>query len=157
MYQKYIYYSTEKNYQIYKIPEKKLRTLIRKAEEDYHKKSFNHKTQSMKQMWRELGNLLNTNKKKSNNSISRIIIDKVHSLSRLVKLTRKAEADYYKESFNHKTQSMKQMWRELGNLLNTSKTKSNNSISRVTVNNKILNNDKDITNALSTHFTQIHK
>ena len=108
-------------------------------------------------MWREVGNLLNTSKKKSNNSISRIIVDKVHSLSRLVKLIRKAEADYYKESFHHKTQRMKQMWRELGNLLNTSKKKSNNSISRIIVDNKILNNHKDIANALNTHFTQIVK
>ena len=49
------------------------------------------------------------------------------------------------------------MWRELGNLLNTSRKKSNNSISRIIVDNKILNNDKDIANALNTHFTQIGK
>ena len=50
---------------------------------------------------------------------------------------------------------MKQMWRELGNLLNTSKKKS--SISRIIIDNKILNNHKDIANALNTHFTQIGK
>ena len=49
------------------------------------------------------------------------------------------------------------MWRELGNLLNTSKKKSNNSISRIIVDNQALNNDKDIANALNTHFTQIDK
>ena len=75
LYQKYIKYKN------------KLKTLIRKAEADHYEESFNHKTQSVKQMWRELGNLLNTNKKKSNDSISRIIVDKVHSLSRLVKLS----------------------------------------------------------------------
>ena len=52
---------------------------------------------------------------------------------------------------------MKQMWRELGNLLNTSKKKSNNSISTIIVDNKILNNDKDIANTLNTHFAQIGK
>ena len=52
---------------------------------------------------------------------------------------------------------MKQMWRELGNLLNTNKKKSNNSISRIIVDNKILSNDKDIANALNKHFTQIGK
>ena len=98
LYQKYIYNSTKENNQIYKIFKTKLRTLIRKAEADYNKESFNHNTQSMKQMGRELGNLLNISKKKSNNSISRIIVD-----------------------------------------------------------NKILNNDKDIANALNTHFTQIGK
>ena len=67
LHHKYIYDSTEVNNQIYKILKNKPRTLIRKAEADYHEESFNYKTQSMKQMWRELGNLLNTNKKKSNN------------------------------------------------------------------------------------------
>ena len=47
------------------------------------------------------------------------------------------------------------MWRELGNLLNTSKKKSNNLISKIIADNKILNIDKDIANALNTHFTQI--
>ena len=56
LYQKYIYDSTEVNNQIYKIFKNKLRTLIRKAEADYYKESFNYKTQSMQQMWRELGN-----------------------------------------------------------------------------------------------------
>ena len=49
------------------------------------------------------------------------------------------------------------MWRKLGNLLNTSEKKNNNPISRIIVDNKILNNDKDIANALNTHFTQIGK
>ena len=47
------------------------------------------------------------------------------------------------------------MRRELGNPLNTNKKKSNNSISRIIVDNKILRNDKDIANALNKHFTQI--
>ena len=49
------------------------------------------------------------------------------------------------------------MWRELGNLLNTNKKKSNDSISRIIIDNKILSNDKDIANALNKHFTQIGK
>ena len=95
LYQKYIYDSTEVNNQTYKIFNNKLRTLIRKAETDCYKESFNHKTQSTKQMWRELGSLLNTNERKSNNSIY--------------------------------------------------------------LDNKILNNDKDIANALNKHFMQIGK
>ena len=59
--------------------------------------------------------------------------------------------------FNYKTQSVKQMWRELGTLLNTNKMKSNNSISRIVVDNKVLSNDKDIADALNKHFTQICK
>ena len=96
LHQQYLFYSTELNNQIYKIFKNKLRTLIRKAEAGYYKESLNYKTQSMKQLWMELGNLLNTNRKKSNNSINKIIVD-----------------------------------------------------------NKILSNDKDIANALNIHFTQI--
>ena len=48
---------------------------------------------------------------------------------------------------------MKQMWREL----DTNKKKSNNSVSRIIIDSKILSNDKDIANALSKHFTQIGK
>ena len=57
-----MYDSTKKNNQIYKIFENKLRTA--EAETVYYKESFNHKTQSMKQMWREFGNLLNTNRRR---------------------------------------------------------------------------------------------
>ena len=49
------------------------------------------------------------------------------------------------------------MWRELGNLFNTSKKKSNNSISRIIVDSQILDNDKDIAIALNKHLTQIGK
>ena len=49
------------------------------------------------------------------------------------------------------------MWRELGNLLNTSRKKSNNLISRIIVDNKILNNDNCKCTQLNTHFTQIGK
>ena len=40
--------------------------MIRKAETEYYKESFNNKTHNTKEMWKELaiGNLLNTNKKK---------------------------------------------------------------------------------------------
>ena len=87
LYHKYIYNSTEENNQPYEIFKNKLRTLIRKAEADYYKESFNQKTQSMKQMWRELGNLLNTSKKKSNNSISRIIVDnKILIMTRILQM-----------------------------------------------------------------------
>ena len=38
--------------------------MIRKAETEYYNESFNNKTHNMKEMWKELGNLSNTNKKK---------------------------------------------------------------------------------------------
>ena len=38
--------------------------MIRKAETEYYKESFDNKTHNMKEIWKEPGNLLNTNKKK---------------------------------------------------------------------------------------------
>ena len=71
-------------------------------------------------------------------------------------MIRKAEPEYYKESFNNKTHNMKEMWKELGNLLNANKKKTSNSISKLIINNKELKN-KDIANALNEHFTTIGK
>ena len=68
---------------------------------------------------------------------------------------RKAEAEYYKNVFNSKTQSMKEMWKELGNLLNTKKKTMGSSISKIIINNKEITDDKDIANALNDHFTKI--
>ena len=98
LYQKYIFDQTEENKTVYKIFKNKLRTMIRKAEAEYYKESFNNKTHNMKEMWKELGNLLDANKKKTSNSISKLII-----------------------------------------------------------NNKELKNNKDIANALNEHFTTIGK
>ena len=52
---------------------------------------------------------------------------------------------------------MKEMWKELGNLLNSSRTNKINSVSKLIINNKELTNNKDIANASNTHFTTIGK
>ena len=75
LYQKYIFDQTEENKTVCKIFKNKLRTMIRKVETEYYKESFNNKTHNMKEMWKELGNLLNANKKKTSNSISKLIIN----------------------------------------------------------------------------------
>ena len=75
-------------------------------------------------------------------------------------MIRKAEAEYYKESFNSKTHNMKKMWKELSSLLYTNrknKNNSSNSISKLIVNKKELTNNKEIANALNKHFTTIGK
>ena len=72
-------------------------------------------------------------------------------------MIRKAEAEYYRESFNSKIHSMKEMWKQLGNLLNSNGMNKNNSISKLIINNKEHTNNTDIANALSTHFTTIGK
>ena len=52
---------------------------------------------------------------------------------------------------------MKEMWKELGNLLNTKKKYKESSISKIITNNKEITDDKDIENALNDHFTKIGK
>ena len=83
----------------------------------------------------------------------------VHNVfkNKLRSVIRKAETNYYKNVFNNKTQSMKEMWKELGNLLNTKKKRKGNSISKVSINNQEITKDKDIANALNNHFTKIGK
>ena len=66
-------------------------------------------------------------------------------------MIRKAETEYHKESFNKTTHNMKEMWKELGNLLNASKKKTSNLIRKLIINNK------DIANALNEHFRTIGK
>ena len=72
-------------------------------------------------------------------------------------MIRKAEAEYYKESFNSKIHSMKEMWKELGNLFNSNGMNKDNSISKLIINTKELTNNKDIANTLNTYFTTIGK
>ena len=72
-------------------------------------------------------------------------------------MIRKAETEYYKGSFNNKTHDMKEMRKELGNMLNKNKKEKSNSISKLIINNRKLKNDKDIANALNEHFTTISK
>ena len=67
---------------------------------------------------------------------------------------RKAEAEYYKNVFN-KTQSMKEMWKELGNLLNTKKKNREVQLSKIIINNKEIAYDKDIANALNDHSQKL--
>ena len=50
---------------------------------------------------------------------------------------------------------MKDMWKVLGNLSNTSEKKKSNSINKLIINNEELKNNKDIANALSEHFTTV--
>ena len=69
----------------------------------------------------------------------------------------KTEADYYKEAFSSKSKSIKEMWKELGNLLSTNKRGKGNSISKLIVNNVEITKDKDIANTLNKHFTNIGK
>ena len=52
---------------------------------------------------------------------------------------------------------MKDMWKELHNLLNTKKKNKGNSITKLIMNNQEVTKDKDIANALNEHFTKIGK
>ena len=76
--------------------------------------------------------------------------------NKLRSVIRKAEADYYKEAFSSKSKSIKEMWKELGDL-STTKRKKGNPISKLIVNNVEITKDKDIANTLNKHFTNIGK
>ena len=52
---------------------------------------------------------------------------------------------------------MKEMCKELHNLLNTKKKNKGNSITKLIMNNQEITKDKDIANALNEHFTKIGK
>ena len=75
--------------------------------------------------------------------------------NKLRSLIRKAKSNYYKKPFNSKTDSMKEMWKELGNLSNRKRKNDGNLTNKLIINNKKLNNDKDIANAQNTHFATI--
>ena len=77
--------------------------------------------------------------------------------NKLRSVIRKAEADYYKEAFPSKSKSIKEMWKEQGDLLRTTKRKQGNPISKLMVNNVEITKDKDIANTLNKHFTNIGK
>ena len=49
------------------------------------------------------------------------------------------------------------MWKELGDLLSTTKRKKGNPISKLIVNNVEITKDKDIANTLNKHFTILEK
>ena len=72
-------------------------------------------------------------------------------------MIRKAEAEYYKESFNSKTHNIKEMRKELSNLLHANRRNKSYSVSKLIVNKKELTNNKEIANALNKHFTTIGK
>ena len=91
------------------------------------------------------------NKSEENKVAYKIFKNKLRSL------IRKAETDYYTNVFNSKTQSMKEMRKELHNLLNTKKKNKGNSITKLIMNNQEITKDKDIANALNEHFTKIGK
>ena len=52
---------------------------------------------------------------------------------------------------------MKEMWKELHNLLNTKKKNKGNSVTKLIMNNQERTKDKDVSNALNEHFTKIGK
>ena len=63
LYQQFVFDRTEENKVVYKTFKNKLRSVIRKAEADYYKEGFSSKSKSIKEMWKELGDLLNTTKR----------------------------------------------------------------------------------------------
>ena len=77
LYQQFVFDRAEENKVAHKTFKNKLRSVIRKAEADYYKEAFSSKSKSIKEMWKELGNLLSTTKRKKGNPISKLIANNV--------------------------------------------------------------------------------
>ena len=76
--------------------------------------------------------------------------NKIHSI------LRQEENNYYKKIFNEKENEIKQMWKYLGPILNPAKKGSkNNSIDKLIIDGVIIQNYKDIANALNIYFSNI--
>jgi len=68
-----------------------------------------------------------------------------------------AENAYYREHFDTKINSIKQLWLNLNRIFSLSKAKSNTSISKLIVNNVEITESKDICNGLNNFFCTVGK
>lgn len=66
-----------------------------------------------------------------------------------------AEQKYYREHFNTKTNSIKQLWSNLNHIFSFSKAKSRTSISKLIVNNTEVTTPRDICNCLNNYFCSV--
>jgi len=69
-------------------------------------------------------------------------------------LLKKAETLYYKEHFDTRVNSVKQLWTNINHLL-ISNIKQKTHIQKLTVNNKVITNPRDISNSLNNYFCSV--
>ena len=71
-------------------------------------------------------------------------------------IIREAEISYYKKLFNENESGIKQLWRTLSLILNKKKNKPNQkSISKLIINGKTVQNDKQIVDTLNEYFSNV--
>ena len=73
----------------------------------------------------------------------------------LTSCLRTAEETYYTNLIQEGKNNLKQLWTTVGDIINPSKLRRTNKINKLTMNNRILENDEDIANAMNNHFSQI--
>ena len=75
--------------------------------------------------------------------------------NKLRKLMRHAESNYHLNIFNNKQNSINDMWKHIGKLLNPSNIKSKTLIKRLSINKKDIKNDQTITNTMNEYFATV--
>jgi len=65
---------------------------------------------------------------------------------------KRAETQYYMDHFDTKANSIKKLWANINHLLPVSKTKHRTYIQKLTINNKTITDQKDISNGLNKNF-----
>ena len=70
-------------------------------------------------------------------------------------MTRAAQAAYYKEKFDLRMNTTKQLWSNLNQISSLCKTKTKTKIDKLTYNGNVLTEPSDICNALNNYFCSI--
>ena len=90
---------------------------------------------------------------KSRNPIAKNTYQRYNSLLR--RSIRNAEKMYYKELFDNKKNSIYNMWRTLGVVVNPSKKRKGHDIHKVLSNGKMITNKTQIANVINEHFCSV--
>ena len=68
---------------------------------------------------------------------------------------RKAEIEYYSDLFRKKESSIRDHWKNIGNMINHKQSKNHARIDKLHFKGKYLTTDKDISNAMNEHFCTV--
>ena len=75
--------------------------------------------------------------------------------NQLRKHMRRAESNYHLNIFNNRQNSIKDMWKHMGKILNPSKIKTKTLIKKLILNNRNIENDQTIANTMNEYFVTV--
>ena len=67
----------------------------------------------------------------------------------------KAESTYYNELFNSKMNSINNMWKSLGHIINPNKKHKRNEIHKILDNGQFVTDNRNIANVMNNHFCSV--